>query len=234
MGADTREGHARLLPARLRPAAAVLVVGCAVLFLVLAVRYHGSGSPGRFDSWIENALPRLGYPRRGLARTTDLGPVAFFVLDAIATVVLLLRRNWWSAALAVAGPALTMLVAEVAKPLVGRTNHGSLCLPSGHTAGVTTVTVVGAVLLVQRMRARPVLAAVLGFLAATVLATAMAVVLVLLGWHFATDTVAGYCAAVASTLGAAFALDWIAGRRSRSRPSRPAEGALTPMADRPE
>jgi membrane-associated phospholipid phosphatase len=220
MGADTLGGHVRLLPARLRAPAAALVVGCAVLFLVLAVRYHGSGSPGGFDSWVAKILPRVGYPRRGLARTTDLGPFAFFILDAIVTVALLLRRSWWQAALAVGGPVLTMLVVEVAKPLIGRRNHGSLCLPSGHTAAVTTVALVGALLLVQRMRTRPVLAAILGFLAATILAAAMAVVLVLLGWHFATDTVAGYCVAVASTLGAAFALDGIAGRRVGSTPSR--------------
>jgi len=73
-----------------------------------------------------------------------------------------------------------------------------------------------ALLVVGRSRAHALLAAAVGAATVTVAAGAVAFVLVALHWHYATDTLAGYCIAVAGTLGVAFAVDALTARRARA------------------
>jgi undecaprenyl-diphosphatase len=185
----------------------------AVAFLALAIRYHGAVTYGRFDGWVNGRVPpRRDLPIRTLAPLTDVAPTIFVVLACAAAVALLLARWWRGAALAVLGPGLTLLVVEIGKFAVGRLHEGALSLPSGHTAAVTSVSLVAVLLLVARVRGHRMLAATVGALVVTAVAGAMAFLLVALRWHYATDTIAGYCVAVAGTLAAAFAVDAIPGR----------------------
>jgi undecaprenyl-diphosphatase len=207
----------RLLPAAIRLPAAVLAVCCAVGFVVLAVRYHDVHTYGRFDRWVSDSVPRWrDLPHAVLAPLTDVLPAVLLVLTGVVAIAALVTRRWSYAALAVLGPGLTMLLTEVGKLLVGRLHEGAPSLPSGHTAAVTSVAVVMALLVVGRSRAHPVLAAAVGAATVTVAAGAMAFVLVALHYHYATDTIAGYGIAVAGTLGVAFTVDAFTARRARA------------------
>jgi undecaprenyl-diphosphatase len=231
VNAEPSPDRQRLLPVPVRRPAAVVTACCLLVFLVLAVRFHGAVTYGGFDGWVDHTVPpRRTLPTDALAPLTDIVPTVLLGLAAAATLALLVTRRWRSAALAVLGPGLTLLLVEVGKLAVGRLHQGVLSLPSGHTAVVTSVAVVGAVLLLGRRRQHVLLAATLGALAVTVAAAAMAFLLVALRWHYATDTVAGYCVAIAATLGVAFLLDALVARRIPSA----AHGAPTPWtADRP-
>jgi membrane-associated phospholipid phosphatase len=109
-----------------------------------------------------------------------------------------------------------MLVTEAGKHVVHRTLEGQLALPSGHTTGVTSVSLVVAFVLVRatNRQTRAACTAALG--AVTLAALAMGAVMVLLRFHYPTDIAAGWAAAVACTLGSALVIDRVAGdRRSR-------------------
>lgn len=208
----------RLLPAPVRRPAAVLAVACAAVFLALAVIYHGGRTAGRVDHRLFALLPHASMDG-GLDHVATIAPWVAFAVVVGTTTALLLARRWQDALFAAAGPGLALLVAEAAKLVVDRTNHGALAMPSGHTAGITSVSVACAVLLLQRSRAHVVRAAVLGWAGATVLGAAMALVMVVIHAHYATDTLGGYCAAMATVLGVAFAIDRLAGRpRPSGRP----------------
>jgi undecaprenyl-diphosphatase len=217
MSAETSPDDQRLLPGRIRRPAAVLAAACAVVFVVLAVKYHGDDTGGTFDNWVFGSLRHRHLPNHALTRLADLVPPVFALVVTALTITTLALRKWRYAALAVLGPGLSMLVVEGGKNIVGRTLDGMLALPSGHTAGVTSVSLVVAALLIDRLRSHVVLAAALALVAVTIMACAIALVMVAARFHYATDTIAGYCAATAITLGVAFALDAIASSRARVR-----------------
>jgi undecaprenyl-diphosphatase len=100
--------------------------------------------------------------------------------------------------LAVAGPAAADAIVIFMKHIVGRTiHHGSLSYPSTHTAQSAALAMVIALL------ATTLLDVEAGIAAAIVLGTAATSALVM-GWalvassvHYATDTLGGFCIAVA-------------------------------------
>jgi hypothetical protein len=207
-----------LLPVPLRRPAALLAAGCTVVFLALAVRYRDATTGGTFDHrvlrWLQH---REDISVHLASRLTGLVPPIFFLVVVALSIATLALRQWRSAALAVLGPGLSMLVVEGGKFLVDRTLDGRLALPSGHTAGVTSVSLVVVILVVDRLRGGVLPAAALGLAAVSLMAGAIAVLMVLGHFHYATDTIAGYCAATATTLGIAFAVDALAGVRARAR-----------------
>jgi len=208
----------RLVPVPVRRAAAVLAAGCAVVFLALAVRFRGASIGGAFDDRVLGWLQQhADIPFSAVARLTGLVPPVFFLVVIALSIAALALRQWRSAALVVLGPGLSMVVVEVGKTIVGRTLDGRLAMPSGHTAGVTSVSLVVAILVVDRLRSHVVPAAVLGMAAVSLLACVIGVLMVLGGYHYATDTIAGYCAAIATTLAVAFAVDALAGSGARAR-----------------
>lgn len=205
----------RLVPSALRrSAAAVAVLGGADV-AVLAVAYHGTGMPSALDSWIVARL--LGGVRdRGhvlddVVRLTTPPPIIALgiVLAALACAV----RAWRAAALAILGPGVTGAVVEVLKQLVGRTMGGSPALPSGQTAGATAVAITVALLLLSgRERVRPIVGGVAGLAGVTLVALLVGTAMTVLRLHYATDTVAGFGAALAVTIGVAFGIDALADR----------------------
>lgn len=209
----------RLLPAPIRGAAAVLAGACAVVFVVLAIVYSGSRTAGRLDDRLFAVLPDAGTAKRALNHLATTAPLVAFGVVVVATTAMLAARRWRDAVFTAAAPALTLLVAEVGKRVVDRTTDGFLALPSGHTAGITAVALTVAVLLLQRSPEHVVGTAVLGWLVASLLGAGMGLVMVALHDHYPTDTLAGYCAAVATTLGVAFAIDLVTERRRDATPT---------------
>lgn len=211
--AERKGDRGHLLPAAARLPAAALALSCAVAFVALAVRYHDAVSYGRFDGWVNGWVPpRRDLPVAALASLTDIVPTVLVCLAGAVTVALLVLRRWHWAALTILGPGVTLLVVETAKPAVGRLHEHVLSLPSGHTAIVTSVALVGTVLVLGRLHGHILLGAAVGLVVVTAAAGAMTFLLLALRWHYATDTLAGYCVAVASTVGVAFGLDALASR----------------------
>jgi membrane-associated phospholipid phosphatase len=112
------------------------------------------------------------------------------------------------------GAGATVATTTLLKPVVGRTIHdGYLCYPSGHTALATALALVVALLAADALGvarpagALPVLAVV------TVTGAAMAWAEVALGAHYPTDTVGGFCTALAVVPATAWLVDEVARRR---------------------
>jgi lipopolysaccharide/colanic/teichoic acid biosynthesis glycosyltransferase/O-antigen/teichoic acid export membrane protein/membrane-associated phospholipid phosphatase len=195
----------------------VLVVsGIGALgLLLLATRYRGGSGPGLLDAALAGVLRSAIGGRQAVLEVIRLGdPVPVALIATGLAVAALLARRPRLAVLALAGPAVTGVCTTVAKVLVGRRLAGDLCLPSGHTAAVTSLAVVAAFLVLsRRRRSSAVMAGAVGLGAVTVVAAAIGAALVAAGAHYATDTIAGYCAGLAVTLVAARLLDAYCDRR---------------------
>ncbi|MFD5463688.1 phosphatase PAP2 family protein [Kitasatospora sp. NPDC127059] len=181
----------------------------ALVVIVLGVRYAGEGAPGRVDARVQDGLYGVEPPWRHLARTLDaLGePAGAGSLGFAAVSCCLLFRRPRDAVFAAVGMGLPVVAATLLKHVVGRTIHGAenLSYPSGHTAFLTAVALVVA-LLARGPRALPVLAA------AVAAGAAMGWAQVALGAHYPTDALAGWCTALALVPPAGWLVDRAAGR----------------------
>ncbi|MGW7267548.1 phosphatase PAP2 family protein [Streptomyces sp. NPDC054842] len=204
-----------VLPASLRawlgPVAAL-----AVLVVVgIGVLYAGHGGPGAVDRWfVEPTADSVGPPWRRVALATDfLGePVgAAALVVACVTGCLLLRRPR-AAVLVVAGAAAAVGTSTLLKHLVGRTIHGddNLSYPSGHTAFLTALALVVALLAAARPGLGRAAGASLVLAAALVAGAAMGWAQVALGAHYPTDVLGGWCTALAAVPATAWLVDRVA------------------------
>ena len=212
-GVQVRDRQRSLSLAVSAPLVAVIVVAVFVA-AALGVRYAGDARPSWLDQ-IGVTVARQWFPvPRGLAQLMiglyDPVPLTVLVV-ALAGVCLALGRRRL-AVLAVAGPVLTGLVTLVVKPLIERTKNGDLSYPSGHMGSAVALALVVALLVVSvvEMRRWMAVAVVIGVpvLWGGVLGLAMTVT----SYHYLTDTIGGFCVAVAVVLSAGVLLD---GRRPR-------------------
>lgn len=205
------------LPVPLRPPVGVAAVLAALVLAALSAVYAAGAKLGGFDGRaqpLEGLRPRL----RDLAVLIDFGgePVGAAVLVAILVTACLVLRRPRIAVLAVAGPGLAVVVTSGLKRVVGRTIHGDfLSFPSGHTAIVTAMAIVFA-LLVVNLRWPGTRSGMLLILTAAVIAgAAMAWSQVILSAHYPTDTLGGFCAALAAVPATAWLVDLTVRRRRR-------------------
>lgn len=204
------------LPAPSRRTGVVVAVVSAALVVVLGLAVARAWAPLlRFDAAIEDAVhpwavatPWAVEVSRFLASAGSLG-VAFWV--ATATVVLLLVLRRWRAALALAlVAAFAPLITDQIKVVVGRARpvwedplafEATYSYPSGHaTAGIAVYAACGVALgaLVRDRRWAWVVAG-----AFVAFGVAIGLSRVVLGVHWPSDVVGGWCVALA--LGAALA-----------------------------
>ncbi|MCQ9132379.1 phosphatase PAP2 family protein [Streptomyces hilarionis] len=216
------------------------VAGFAALVVaVLGGLYAGGGEPGGVDRWVSSpTADSVGPPWRRLALVLDfLGePVGSVLLVAAVVAGCLLLRRPRAAVLAVAGAGVSVGVATALKHLVGRTIHGdgNLSYPSGHTAFATALALAMALLAVGRLglgRAAG-MALVLG--AALVAGAAMGWAQVALGAHYPTDTLGGWCTALAVVPATGWLVDRTADRTADRAAAGAADRAADPSAPRPE
>jgi len=218
-----------LLPPALRARAAVLVTGCAAVTASLAVAFAGSARPGALDAAVDahvrSGLGRYAEPLQRLAGLGGLGPVT--VLTAALVLACLATRRWRGAALAgLAVPAAVALTEFVLKPLVGRTIRGYPSFPSGHATALFALAATCAVLLAGPVRPRvPGAVRLLLALGAALVAAAVAIAMVALGYHYFTDTVAGTAVGAGMALLTALLIDWGARSLRAGRPLRHPGGA---------
>ncbi|WP_192909614.1 phosphatase PAP2 family protein [Gandjariella thermophila] len=135
--------------------------------------------------------------------------VAVTVVAAVGYAV----GRWRMVLLAVLGPAAAIAVTESLKPLFGRTINDYWSFPSGHTTAVVSLLTVLALIWLRRP-GRGV-AVVVGsvFLVQAVLAAGMAIALIRLHLHYATDIAGGGCTGFAVVVVVAFVTERLGGRR---------------------
>jgi membrane-associated phospholipid phosphatase len=110
---------------------------------------------------------------------------------------------------------LTGLLTTGLKPVVDRTIHGdNLAFPSGHTASSVAIALVVALLLVELLRAGPVATFLLVAALPVAAGAVMALTQVAMDAHYPTDTVGGFCVAVAAAIASALLIDRAADHRT--------------------
>ncbi|MFJ9122762.1 phosphatase PAP2 family protein [Streptomyces sp. NPDC102340] len=213
---------ARVLPTALRAWLWPLASLAALVVVALGVLYAGDSAPGRVDSWIvDPTADSVGQPWRGIALVIDFlgGFVGSAVLVAAAVTGCLLLRRPRAAVLVVAGVALTVGTGTLIKPLVGRTIHGpeNLSYPSGHTAFLTALALVLALLAVGRLGLGGAAGTGLMLAAALVAGAVMGWAQVALSAHYATDVLGGWCTGLAVVPVTAWLVDRAADAARRDR-----------------
>ncbi|NUP39641.1 MAG: phosphatase PAP2 family protein [Streptomyces sp.] len=205
-----------VLPPSLRGWLGLIAALAGLVVIVLGVLYAGDSEPGTVDARIGTALYGVGQPWRHIALATDfLGePVgAATLIVATVTGCLLLRRPR-AAVLIVAGVGMTVGTATLLKSLVGRTIHdGNLSYPSGHTAFLTALVLVVALLATGRLGLGRTAGTSLVLAAALVAGATMGWAQVALGAHYPTDVLGGWCTALAVIPATAWLVDRMADRR---------------------
>ncbi len=207
-----------MLPPSLRAWLGPIAAFAALVVVVVGVLYAGHSEPGRVDSWIiRPTADSVRPPWRHVALATDfLGEPAGAATLVVATVAgcLLLRRPR-AAALIVAGAGLTVATATLLKHLVGRTIHGddNLSYPSGHTAFITALALMVALIATGRLGLGRTAGTSLVLAAALVAGAAMGWAQVALGAHYPTDVLGGWCTALAVVPATAWLVDRVADRQ---------------------
>ncbi|MEV6977532.1 phosphatase PAP2 family protein [Kitasatospora sp. NPDC093806] len=221
-----RPAPARLLPAP-RGGLGLIAALAAAVVLALGIRYAGVGAPGSVDARVGEALDGPGPLWWDLASVLDaLGePVGATVLVAAVLTGCLLLRRPRAAVFTVVAVGLAVGLTTVLKHVVGRTIHGGyLSYPSGHTAFATALALVVTLLATHR-RGRdgpgPGPGRTAGLLlllaAALVAGAAMGWAQVVMGAHYPTDTLGGFCTALAVVPATGWLVDRTADAARRER-----------------
>lgn len=206
-----------LVPTRFhRPAAASALAAAAVVG-GLAVRYQHTDRPGALDlrimTWVDGVAS--GHPALFRFVVTVGGPGPVLGLAVVVAAVACWFGYRRLGLLCVVAPALTGVVTTAVKPLVGRLiGHDDLSFPSGHTAAVSSVGLVLAVLVLdvtgsRRWTAPRVLTALGVVLGCTAV---MALAVVGAGMHYPTDAVGGAASATAVVITTALLVGPVADR----------------------
>ena len=123
--------------------------------------------------------------------------------------------------LTIGGTLAAVTISElILKPLVGRLRYGHLSFPSGHSTAMAAVAIATTILLIGAQRPGSITLRLVAGLVPVMVAACVAVGLIAEHIHYATDTLAGSCVALATVLTAALFLD-VFGPRLR-RGSQPA------------
>jgi len=190
-----------------------LAVAAATTAVALGVLLRDRATPTAADRWaLDVAGGPIGYPSRQrlVAQLVDFAgePVGAALLGAGLVVVCRVLGHRRAALLAIAGPGLSVAVTALGKPLIGRTINGPhLSFPSGHTAVVTAMALVFAFVVVDRLRLGPRAGTAVVLYTAAAAGGVEAWAQYGMVVHYPTDTLGGFCVALAVVPGAAAVVD---------------------------
>jgi membrane-associated phospholipid phosphatase len=222
MAAGASPDEQAIIPRALRGPAAIVVALAGLVFGVFAERYEGESSARWLDNRVQSLVGDDGQGRSISDAVVAFGNGLSVVLLALllGALALVLRRPRL-AVLAVIGPGLTGLATTFLKPLIGRTFEDSFAYPSGHTGGATALGVVAALLLISVLRTASGTSATLVAAGALLSGGTMALALIADRVHYPTDTVGGFCVAVAVVLASALAIELWGERGEHNRVNSP-------------
>lgn len=200
-----------LLPPGSRRPAILLLAGCVVVTACLALAFGHQARADRLDAVVDArihaALASYQGPLHLLTRLGGLLSVT--ELTAALVLACLLARRWRGAVLVALAVPVAMTVTEyVLKPVVGRTIEGYPSFPSGHATAMFALAAAGTVLLANPPRPRlPRAVRLLLVAGAVLIAVAVPVAMVALGFHYFTDIVAGTAVGIGTVLLIALLID---------------------------
>lgn len=222
--------HPALPPALRAPFAAVAVLAAGVT-VVFGVQLSGHSTGTWLDLRMLEVLDRsvqapLGKSLGWTVGTAGDPPAAASLICLLAAVCWLSGRRRL-ATLTLLGPVAVGVITTLLKPLVGRTIHGgSLSFPSGHTAQLTGMAIIVGLLLVDVLGTRTMASALLVLTCAMLAGVAMSWTQIANDVHYATDTIAGFCVALAVIPMMAWFIDDVADRLRVTRSPRRDSAAL--------
>ena len=165
---------------------AELLVGGILLAwsFVAALIVHHSPAPNALDRWAFTQLPVVRHST-WMTWVTELGSLSVLVAGSLLASVVAFGRDRLRAAACLVGPVAATALAEwVIKPAVGRHYGGVLTFPSGHVTAVASLGTAWT-LAVPRWLRWPMAAV------AAAVVVLMTVSVIRLGWHYASDALAG-------------------------------------------
>jgi membrane-associated phospholipid phosphatase len=206
-----------LLPVAARPLIWVLTASCAFIVAALPVLFVRHTGLDWLDRSVDPGIQSMYRAHQGLLSWLALPgeriPVATLIVIIAVTCLVIGRAN--GAVLAVvAVPVASMLAEHVLKPLVGRTARGFLSYPSGHGTVMFALAAVLAVLMLHPPGRvlTPALRLIVPA-AAVALAGVISVIVIGVGVHYFTDTIAGAALGVGTVTATALVLDLPGPRR---------------------
>ncbi|WP_405865516.1 phosphatase PAP2 family protein [Streptomyces sp. NBC_00005] len=206
-----------VLPPSLRAWLGLIAALATLVVVALGVLYAGQSEPSGVDRWIvKPTADSVRPPWRRVALFMDFwgNPAGAAILIVAAVTGCLLLRRPRAVVLVVAGAGITVGTATLLKHLVGRTIHGAgnLSYPSGHTAFLTALALVVALLATGRLGLGRTAGTSLVLAAALVAGAAMGWAQVALGAHYPTDVLGGWCTALVVIPATAWLVDRTADR----------------------
>jgi membrane-associated phospholipid phosphatase len=194
-----------LLAQRVRRPAVVVIVLAISVIAVLGMRYADQDMPGHLDRSLDALIRHDLRPDQPITQAlVSLGnPTQAAILVAAVAGAAAAARRWSGVLLTILGTVTELIL----KPLIGRLRFGHLSFPSGHTTAVAAVAFATAILIGSARWPHSVAVRMVASLAPIVVAVGVAISLVAQHIHYATDTVAGYCVALATVLAVALFLD---------------------------
>jgi undecaprenyl-diphosphatase len=208
-----------LLGERARRPALVIIVLAAIVIMVLGLHYAHHGLPGHLDRYLDASIGTRLSPERSVTRVLiRLGdPPQAALLIALVAGAAAAARRWSAVLLTIIGTLGAVTITEVIlKPLIDRHDGAALSYPSGHTTAVVSIAIAVTILLAGAPWPRSLAVRFVISLAALATAGAAAISLIALQVHYATDTIAGTCVALATMLTVALTLDALSAHRARS------------------
>jgi undecaprenyl-diphosphatase len=190
----------------------VIAASCWLVTMVLGLAVAGDRLPRPFDHAVTHQVHlAVGGPlAEVLVSPTD--PPLMYTLVAVLVLIALLRRRWSVAVLAVAGPAVAVLITEnLLKPLFDRRYHGYLSYPSGHTVGAVAALTVA--LLMVLPTATTTLTRTLAWLVWALLIVTLTTGLVAMNYHYPTDALGGFSLALGVVLPGAVLADLLSRKK---------------------
>lgn len=209
----------------------ITAVLAALMVAVPAMFLSGDTAAGRLDSWASRLVadqPSQPWTPAWLVATVG-DPLVAVLLAALLVGALLVLGRRRLAVVAVVGLGLTGVATTLLKPVVDRTIHGAyLAYPSGHTAAATVLALLVALLVVDLLRSGSLPGLLIVLTAAGAAGAVMAWSQVVLNVHYLTDTVGGFCTAMAVVPPTALLVDGLAARRSGTADGSPRSRASVP------